>query len=135
MAQVVITKLDEGPANLVLHVLLQSDGASGELVNELIISPAMLDPPLDASPHLIVMEVWYGMVWFDITLLWGDLVPRPFLVLSRDSGEHSDYHRFGGLPDKGQSPPAGENGNLLISTNGFGQAGSQGSLVIEFRKR
>ena len=135
MAQFVTTKLVEGPANLVLHTVFLSDGVEGELENAILLSPADLDPPLSASPHLIVMEVWYSMVWFDIVLSWGDVVPRPFLVLARDTNVTNCFHRFGGVPDKGTTPPAGQNGNLLISTNGFAPAGSQGSLTIEFRKR
>lgn len=135
MAQVTKTVLEEGPTNLVLQVFLESDGFSGEFSNYVLLSPADLDPPLSASPHLIVMQVWYSMVWFDITLSWGDVVPRPFLVLARDTNETGDFRHFGGLPDKGSTPPAGQNGNLLVSTNGFQPAGSQGSLVIEFRKR
>lgn len=135
MAQVTTTILDEGPSNLVLHAFFSSDGYEGELVNSILLTPAMLTPPLSVKPHLIIMQVWYSMVWFDITLSWGDTVPRPFLTLARDTKTHGDFRHFGGYPDKATTPLAGQNGNLLLSTNGFQPAGSQGSLTIEFLKR
>lgn len=136
MAQFVTRKLEEGPANLVLHTFFQSDGYEGELVNAVLLTPALLVPKLSATPCLIVMQVWYSFVWFDITLSYGGITPTPFLTLARDSCTHSDFQRFGGYADYPITPPSnGQNGNLLVSTNGFQPTGSQGYLTIEFRKQ
>jgi hypothetical protein len=135
MAQVTTRKVVEGLNNLVLHVFMESDGLSGELDNYVLLSPADLIPPLPATkPTFRIMRVWYSMVWFDITFKYGGLQPRPVWTLARDAANYLDFRSFGGISDYGTEPPSDQTGKLLISTNGFAAAGSQGSMTIEFRK-
>ena len=81
MAQVTTRKVVEGLNNLVLHVFMQSDGVSGELSNYVLLSPSDLEPPLKALPTFRIMQIWYSMVWFDITFLFGGATPRPVWTL------------------------------------------------------
>lgn len=135
MAQVTTRKVVEGLNNLVLYVFLESDGVSGELDNYVLLAPSDVDPPLkNTKPTFRIMRVWYQMVWFDIVLKYGGIAPRPVLALARDADTYADFRSFGGVSDWGTSPPSDQDGKLLISTNGFSQAGSQGSLILELRK-
>lgn len=134
MSVITTRKVVEGLSNLVLHVYMESDGVSGELEDYILLAPADLEPPLKPSPSLRIQRVWFSSVWFDLTLKFGGIVPMPVWVLARDTGTEWDFTRFGGISDYNTVPPADKNGNLLISTNGFAAAGSQGSMVIEFRK-
>lgn len=135
MPQVTVKKIVEGESHLVVRVNLLSDG-TGELSNHVILSPSDLKPPRpNDRPAFRIMQVWYGMVWFDLTFSYGGINPRPVWTLARDSDSHTDFRSFGGLLDYDTVPPADDSGKLLVSTNGFAEAGSQGSLVIELRKR
>ena len=134
MAQVTTRKLEEGPRNLVLHVFFESDGVSGELDNHVLLPPKDFSPAQEAKPTLRIVQVWYALVWFDVVLKFGGIVPRPALVLARDHGPNQDFCHFGGIADTDTVPPSDNNGSLLVSTNGFAQAGSQGSLILALRK-
>ena len=132
MAQVTTRTLAQGESKLLLHVWLESDG-SGELSDHVLVSPDELVPKLDLSPTLRILQVWHSFVWFDAVLKFGGLVPRPFWAFARDAKGHFDFRHFGGICDYSSVPPSDDNGKILLSTNGF-TLGSQGSLVIEFRK-
>ena len=132
MAQVTTRKVVEGSTNLTLHVFLQSDG-SGELENFVLVNPVDLSPAMPAAPSMRIMKIWSQLVWFDVSISYGGIVPRPVWVVARDTASHVDFRCFGGLTDYASSPPSDQNGRVLISTSGF-VLGSQGSLVIEFRK-
>lgn len=127
-------KVVEGPTNLILHVFLESNGVDGELVNYPILSPSECVPVLANQPSMRVVRIWYSMVWFDITFSWGGLVPRPFWTIARDTVTCVDFEKFGGMIDYATVPPSDDNGKLLITTNNFEPAGSQGSLALEIRK-
>ena len=132
MAQVTTRRLGEGDSKLILHAFLESDG-TGELADHVLISPADLVPPLALSPTLRILQVWYSFVWFDVVLKFGGIVPRHAWTLARDAKGHFDFRHFGGIADNKTVPPSDDNGKILLSTNGF-ELGSQGSLIIEFRK-
>lgn len=136
MGQVTVTKIVEGPGHLVIKVDLLSDG-TGELDNYVILSPSDLVPPRpNNAPAFRIMQVWYGMVWFDVTLKAGTINSKVLWTLARDADSHTDFRSFGGLVDTAayNSPPSDTDGKLTISTNDFNVIGSAGSLVIELRK-
>ena len=134
MAQVTVTKIVEGPAHLVVRLDFLSDG-SGELAHEVVVSPSDLVPARENNkPCFRVMQAWFGLVWFDVTIGFGTLQPEPIWTIARDTCSHTDFRSFGGLRDKDTVPPGDENGKLWVSTNGFAAAGSQGSVVLELRK-
>jgi len=134
MAQFTTQKLVEGPNHLTLQINLLSDG-SGELNNTLVFSPVDCNPPLPANrPQFIIREMWYSMVWFDITIKFGGIVPATIWTLARDCDSHIDFTKFGGLVDYRTVPPTDEYGTILLSTNGFSTANSAGSLILDMRK-
>ena len=134
MTQVTVTKIVEGESHLVVRLDLLSDG-SGELINEVVLSPSDLSPPrLNNRPAFRIMQVWCGMVWFDVSIGFGTLQPQTVWTIARDTDVHVDFRSFGGLLDYATVPPSDENGKLWLSTNDFGLAGSQGCLVLELRK-
>lgn len=136
MAQVTTIKVVEGDSNLVLRVNLQSDG-SGELVNYPLLSPSDLNPPRqNNAPAFRITQLWWGLVWFDVTFSTGTLSPVDLWTIARDSQAHVDFRSFGGLVDQNvySSPPVVDDGVLLLSTNGFAVPGSRGSIVIRLSK-
>lgn len=127
------TVLSGGASNLVLHIHLEQDGAlGGELENHVIVDPA--DYGLPKYPSLRLMKAWYSGVWFDLTLKFGGLVPRTIWTFPRDGDSHVDFSCIGGLADRGDPPPSDDNGKVVVSTSGFAELGSQGVIVLAFKK-
>ena len=136
MGQVVVRKVTEGPSHLVLRVDMLSDG-TGELANYVILSPSDLNPSRPNNiPAFNLRQAWYAMVWFDVVIGAGTVIPRPIWTLARDCDSHIDFRSFGGILDSSayDAPPSDDNGKLTISTNGFAQANSTGTLVLELQK-
>ena len=129
----IIKTLLGGGQNFVLHVFMEQDGApDGELKDFVLVDPD--DYGLPKSQTLRIVEAWHSFAWFDVTLKFGGLVSRPVWTFTRDADNHVDFKGFGGLRDRGDPPPSDDNGKVLLSTNGFAPIGSQGTLVLAFRK-
>ena len=136
MAQVTVRKVVEGQSHLVLRVDLASDG-TGELKNYVILSPMELNPPIPNDvPAFRIMQAWYGLVHFDVTLKAGTIIPSVLWTIAKDCDSHTDFRSFGGLIDANvyNKPPSDDNGKLTISTSGFNLTGSAGTIVLELRK-
>ena len=135
MGQVTVRKVVEGNSHLVLRVDLAGDG-TGELDNYVILSPSDLNPRVsDNVPAFRIMQAWYGMVWFDVTIKANTVTPSVLWTLARDCDSHVDFRSFGGLIDPivYTDPTAIDNGKLILSTNNF-VLGSAGTIVLELRK-
>lgn len=132
MTQVTITKIVEGENHLVFRMNFLGDG-SGELTNEVVLSPSDLVPTRENNkPCFRIMQVWYGL-GFDATFGYGTLQPEAVLTITKNSGSHTDFRSFGGLRDKDTVPPGDENGKLWVITTGL-TAGARGLVVLELRK-
>jgi hypothetical protein len=129
-----ITKLLDGPRSAVFHVFIQSDGASGDLTDQVLIDPATsFDPAQAPVPGITIEELWYDLSGFAAVLEFDYLLQdTPVWVLSEGHGDHMDFMCFGGLKDR--SPALDGTGKLTITTNGLNTAGDRGSLVIKVRK-
>lgn len=139
VTQVTTTKLVEGPAHLVVQFDFVSDGTELDYVP--ILSPTQLYPPRKADrPAFRIMQVWYGLVWFDLTLYSGGIGLGPqatkLWTLARDCDSHTDFRSFGGLIDRDAvlKPPVDNSGILLASTHSFDTLGAHGSVILELRK-
>ena len=141
--KIIRTALVNGSKNLLLHVYLESDGVEGELTNHVLLDPEFYDPPFTQRPiqpkmKLVVSQVWWNFAWFDALLAFDGVVPSPSWVLPRDQGPHVDFRHFGGIADRLVDPNTAvstdRTGKLLLSTSGFAEAGSIGTMVIEIKK-
>jgi len=133
MAQVTTRVITESASYITLLVNLKSDG-TGELIDQVLFAPAEATPAMPPAPAFRLWQVWYQMVWFDVQLTFAGVEPQPGLTLARDTQNYMDLREFGGLVDTVDDPALDKNGNLLITTNGF-VLGSQGTLVLQMRKR
>lgn len=131
---VTITKIIDGARSAVFHVFIQSDGASGDLTDQVLIDPSVdLDPRLGARPGLTIDQLWYDLSGFDARLEFEYLVGDTAVwTLSGGNGVHMDFGQFGGLKDR--SNPLDGTGKLMLTTNGLNAAGDNGTIIIKVRK-
>lgn len=136
--------ISEGFKKAVVRFYFESDGTDGEMVNQVIFNPATdfnlpivtqpnndAAPPIAKVPNLTILQAWTSCSWFDITLGFNGSTPSQELVIARDSDFYLDFRYFGGIRDRAAVMPTGE---LIMSTKDFAPQGSNGFLVLEFRK-
>lgn len=136
MPQVTVIKAVEGASNVIIRVNMVSDG-SGELINFPFFAASDLTPPRqNRSPSFNLVQAWYSMVWYDVTLFAGTLSPVQMWTFARDCDSHIDFRSFRGILDQNVyvNPPVVDDGVLNISTNNFAPVGSTGTLVLELQK-
>ena len=134
MSQVTVKKVVEGSSSVIIRVDFNGDG-SGELVNQIILSPSDLVPVrLNNKPAFRIMQVWYGLVLFDLFVGFGGVTPEYVWTFGKDTGTHVDFRSFGGLVDNTTSPPSDTSGGIVLSTNGFTTTGARGNVVMELKK-
>jgi hypothetical protein len=126
---VTVTPLMAGSSRSIFLIGLESDGVSGELTNEILINPCLLG--LNSKARLVIEGIEYNFADFDARLLFDSGFPAKRLAWTMHSQlSTNDFNPYGGIKD--QSDIDG-NGNILITTNGFGSAGVVGSLIIKIR--
>lgn len=131
MAQINITKLNDGARNAIFHVALQGDG-TGDLVDAVIIDPATsFDVPMPALPALRIMSLRYDLTGFDAEIEYDYLESdTPIWTMTGDTGSAFDFCEFGGLTDRSLSDGSGK---LLLTTNGLSN-GDKGTIIICAKK-
>ena len=131
MAQIAITKLNDGPRNAVFHIVFSGDG-SGDLTDEVVIDPATsFDPALPAVPSLTIARLKYDLSGFDAWLEFDYLVSDELIwSMTGDQYVDADLTEFGGLKDRA---PNGGLGKLKLSTAGLGN-NEHGMLIVWVRK-
>jgi hypothetical protein len=132
MAQITITKLNDGPRNAIIHVALRGDG-TGDLVGETLLDPATsFDVPLPPVPALRIMRIMYDLTGFDARLDFDYLASdTPIWTMTGDTGSEFDFSSFGGLTDR--SLELDGTGKLLLTTNGL-DIGGLGSMIVVAKK-
>jgi len=128
---VTITKINEGPRNAVFHIYLASDGAEGELTDQVIIDP-VADLGLSTEERMVVDSICYSLSGFDARVEFDTgLVEDKMIWLLTPNNSFIDFTKFGGLKDR-----SGLDGTakLQITTTGFSDATDQGSIVIHARR-
>ena len=115
------------------HITLLSDGASGELSDQVLIDPVtdLTDKngnPLTSKARPFVESIEYNFAGFNAKLEFEYLVSDNLVwVLGREQFYH-DFLKYGGLLD----PSAVDGtGKIMISTVDFGNAGSMGSIILK----
>lgn len=128
-----VTKIIDGARSAVFHVFIESDGASGEITNGVLIDPGVdFDPALGTRPCITVEEIWYDLTGFSAKLSFNELQSgTPAWACSGDRGTHLDFDSVGGIKDR--SARLDGNGKLLVSTAGLA-SGTCGSMMIKVRK-
>lgn len=130
--QIVKTKLVEGSRHVIFHIYLENNGTEGEMENVVLIDPAVdFDPEIKDKRQYAVTQIWHSLVWFDALLTFDALEKFPSWLLARDSENYIDFRYFGGIKDKSDAEHSGE---VRITTNGFSDAGSRGTIIIELKK-
>lgn len=132
MAQITITRLNDGPRNAIFHVALQGDG-TGDLVDAVLIDPATsFDVPLPPEPALRINRLIYDLTGFDAKLEFDYLgSDTPIWTMTGDGGTDLDFSAFGGLTDR--SLELDGSGKLLLTTSGLA-AGGLGTLIVMAKK-
>jgi len=126
---VTLRTLIDGPKTAIIHVYLNSDGASGELADQVVVDASALIP---VPSKVTIEEVWWDFVGFDGLLEFDATADTPAWKLPAGSGQgHRKFYLFGGIKD---NSGAGSTGDVLLTTNGFTAAGDEGTMIIKVRK-
>ena len=129
---VTVTKLLDGPRNVIHHVYIKSDGTSGDLDSVVIVDPVVLG--MTGEAVFTLDDVTWGFNGFSASLMF-DVFPGDdtlIWVLPVNAGNYVDFKKYGGLRDRSNSLDG--TGKLLLSTTGLQDVGDEGSLVIKLRK-
>lgn len=128
----------DGASHVTLHVWLQGDGASADLVNYPILDPNVdLVPPMAKRPDLIVKQIWHDIYGFTVSLGFNNTNPWYFWTISPGASTQEDWRFFAGIRDHSAAASGGfdSDGKLLISTQGLGQTTNAGAFVLWMEKR
>ena len=127
---VTITKLLDGPKHAIFHVYLASDGAAGELTDEVIIDPATAITP--TASKLTIEEITYNLNGFDVRFEFDATADTVAWVLTQlTTAGKVCFQEYGGIKDRSG---AGSTGKIQITTTGFTASGDQGTFIIKVRK-
>ena len=123
--------LESGPRNAMVLVYLRSDGATGELVNQTIVTRD--DLGMSSGSRMKIEEIGYNFAGFDCVLEFasGGVTPTYRWVLAEGSNTPMDFAPYGGLGDTSGMFGTGE---LQLTTTGFTSSTDQGSLLLKLRK-
>lgn len=128
---IVITKLLPGNYRSQFHVFFESDGASGELTDYVLVDP-VVDLGLKRTDRLSIEKMTFGFTGFDARIEFdtGLVDDKMIWVLPENGDNHVCFDAWGGLKDKSGLDGTGK---IQITTNGFNTAGAQGSLLLMVR--
>ena len=126
-----ITTVNDGPKNVVVHVYLKCDGVTGEIVDQIIVDPALLVPSRSAKPFLSLDEIWWDFTGFGVRFEYNSIPDTPVWTASAGNGSHVCFEDFGGLADRSGLDGAGA---LRITTFGFDNAAKEGTFVVKLTK-
>lgn len=132
MANVVeIKTLLNGPRNIVLSIYLKSDGASGELVDEILFTPA--EAGLKTSDRMSIQRIMYNFAGFDAVISFdaGGVDPNWKWVLSEGTNHPVDFDKFVDIKDDSGMDGTG---NVILSTTGFTASQDQGSIYLVLKR-
>lgn len=125
---VTIRKLNDGDKYAVLHIYVASDGAAGELADQVVVDASGLH---GAPTKLTIVEAWWSLNGFSGRLEFDATADSPALVLFPSDNGHLSFEEFGGIPDPGAS---GATGDITLTTSGFTASGDEGVIILKVRK-
>jgi hypothetical protein len=133
MAHTITNRLrNESDATWTIHVFLRSDGVTGELTDQRLLSSTELTPSLPAGAVLSVQEIWYSLTNFTVQVGWKTSgATLGAITLTSGSDNHMDFTRFAGVMDMSAGTSSGQ---LVISTVGFTTTAAFGHIIIRGHK-
>ena len=128
---VTITKILPGNHRSQFHVALISDGMSGELTDYVLVDP-VVDLGIPASSRPAIEMIAYNFAGFDARIEFdtGLVDDQLIWVLPENGDSPVDFNPWGGLKDQSSLDGTGK---IQLTTNGFGDAGDQGSILLMVR--
>jgi hypothetical protein len=129
--------LVDGSRKVVLAVYFRSDGATGDLDKEVLLSRKDTELPIVTSKgfRFSIEQITYNFAGFDAVLEFagGIVTPSRKWVLTEGTNASVDFTPYGGLND--DFDIVGRTGDLTITTTGFNSVQDQGSMIIMLKKK
>lgn len=123
-----VQKIHDGRHNAIFKVYLESDGASGDLVDTILVDASTL---LGSPNKLHFTRLLGNIIGFTARLEWDATADIPILNLGDNGYFDFDMRDEGGIPN---DAGAGSTGDILITTNGFTVAQDRGWFLLECTK-
>lgn len=124
-------KINDGPRNTVLHVMIVGDGSGEETATVIVDASDLSSTPTD----LVLVGCHASLVGFTAKLSWDATANVDFLALGEGETDFNytalGSHDGGGLIN---NAGAGKTGDVLITTTGLGN-GDYGHVTLHLRKR
>ncbi len=118
----------DGPRNAVIKVFLASDGAAGELTDQVVVDVSALS---GAPSKVHLTRVMHCLRGFDCLLEFDASTDKPIMVLTPEGPGDACFGKFGGLPNDAGS---GVTGDIVLTTVGFTAATDTGWVLLEVTK-
>lgn len=136
-------QIQDGPSDVVYRYFLQSDGASGELSNEVLLDPNWLTNGQGTGPFIPpgtttgrffnIQQVWYNFSGFDAYIGFQAAVNNNVWLLTPSVDSYFDFRPMGGVYDNTDASLI-PTGKIILNTNGFSSTGMTGSIILKVRK-
>ena len=125
-----IRKLSDGPREAVIHLHLKSDGASGELTDQVVVDVSTLVP---VPVSIGVRAVWYAQTGFESMLEFDATVDTPIWRLPQSTD--TNFLDFGAFGVISSDAGAGATGDVILTTTGFTSVEDEGTLILRVIKK
>ena len=126
---VTLQSIIDGPKTHVVKIYLASDGAAGELTDQLVVDVSLLLP---AATKVSIEKVQWSLNGFDAILEWDATTDVQIFTLGASaSTSELDFTSFGGIPN---NAGAGITGDILLTTVGFTATSDTGVIILTCRK-
>lgn len=123
-----VQTIQDGPKFSVIKVYIASDGAAGELTDQLIYDISTF---AGAATDCSIVKMWASTTGCAFNLEWDATTDVPIINFPSDRAEDFCFEKFGGLPNNAGT---GKTGDILLNTTGFTAAGDQATIVLLIKK-
>lgn len=122
------TTLVDGSRDLIVRIHLDSDGASGELSNQVIVDASTFTP---AFTEVKLMKIKSNLIGFTAELIW-DADTDAHAWVCPDYEQNMDFTDMGGIPNANLTNPTGD---ILLTTSGFTATTDTGHILLYLKKK
>lgn len=124
-----IQKLQDGERNAVFRIYLSSDGAAGDLSDEVLVDLSSLN---DSPDNVRIDRIQAHFTGYTGRLEWDADTDDEVMTIPDGDQIDFDFKRSGGLINPRTT---GYTGDLTITTTGFTASGDEGFIYLECTKR